>query len=311
MSLVTLLPYAAGGAILMAVLGLAGLYSGRSNVADERLDRLKEPRRRGEPGGPKSKGSSLKDAARKAAPALSKALTPKTDKEVSALRLRLVNAGFHSPAAPQLYLAIKTAVALGGLAAGFAYGAANYGMTLGAVFSTIIGGGIGFYLPEGVMYLLVKSRKEQIFLGLPDVLDLMVVCVEAGLGLDAGMRRVAQELEDSHKAVCEEINICNKQLNLGSPRRQVLHDLGVRTGVDDMRALAAVLIQADKFGSSIGEALRTQSDSMRTKRRQLAEERAQQTAVKLIFPLVLFIFPGIFAVLVGPAALMIIDGVLV
>ncbi len=139
----------------------------------------------------------------------------------------------------------------------------------------------------------------------------MVVCVEAGLGLDAGMRRVAEELEDTHQAVCEEINICNKQLNLGSPRRQVLHDLGVRTGVDDMRALAAVLIQADKFGSSIGDALRTQSDSMRTKRRQLAEERAQQTAVKLIFPLVLFIFPGIFAVLVGPAALMIIDGVLV
>lgn len=310
MSLVTLLPYAAGGAIVMSVLGVASLWSGRGSAAEDRLDRLKNPRRRGEEGR-HARGAGLKNAARKAAPTLSKALTPKTAEEVSALRLRLVHAGFHSPAAPQLYLAIKTAVSLGGLAAGFVYGSANYGLTLNTVFATVIGGGLSFYLPELVLHLMGKSRKEQIFLGLPDVLDLMVVCVEAGLGLDAGMRRVAEELEDSHGAVCEEIHICNKQLNLGSPRRQVLHDLGVRTGVDDMRALAAVLIQADKFGSSIGEALRTQSDSMRTKRRQLAEERAQQTAVKLIFPLVLFIFPGIFAVLVGPAALMIIDGVLV
>jgi tight adherence protein C len=97
---------------------------------------------------------------------------------------------------------------------------------------------------------------------------------------------------------------------MGRPRREVLHDLGIRTGVDDMRALSAILIQADRFGSSIAQALRVQSDSMRVKRRQLAEERAQQTAVKMIFPLVLFIFPGIFVVLVGPAAIMMIDGLL-
>ncbi|MFH5804442.1 type II secretion system F family protein [Alienimonas sp. DA493] len=307
MSLETLLPFAVGGAILLSFLGAVSLFTNARSSAEDRLDRLKEPRRRDD----KHRGDGLKHAAQKAAPALSKALTPKTDAEISALRLRLVNAGFHNPAASQFYLALKSAVALGGLAAGTVYGMANYGMTLNTAFAAIIAGGLCFYLPEGVLHFMVKSRKEQVFLGLPDVLDLLVVCVEAGLGLDAGMRRVADELEDSHKAVCEEINICNKQLNLGSPRRQVLHDLGVRTGVDDMRALAAVLIQADKFGSSIGEALRTQSDSMRTKRRQLAEERAQQTAVKLIFPLVLFIFPGIFAVLVGPAALMIIDGVLV
>jgi tight adherence protein C len=101
------------------------------------------------------------------------------------------------------------------------------------------------------------------------------------------------------------------QLQMGRPRREVLHDLGVRTGVDDMRALAAILIQADKFGSSIAQALRVQSDSMRVKRRQIAEEKAQQTAVKLIFPLVLFIFPGIFVVLVGPAAILIMENLLV
>ena len=311
MSLADLLPFLAAGAVVLCALGAASLFSDRSTKTEERLDRLKDPRKAaaGEAGGGKSAG--LRQVARKAAPALSKALKPKDQAGEDKLRLRMLNAGFHSPAAPQLFLAIKSAVALLGVALGFVYGGANYGMTMNAVFAVVIGGGLGFYLPEGVLYLMVKSRKEQIFLGLPDVLDLMVVCVEAGLGLDAGMRRVSEELEDTHVAVCGELNVCNKQLNLGRPRRQVLHDLGVRTGVDDMRALAAVLIQADKFGSSIGEALRTQSDSMRTKRRQLAEERAQQTAVKLIFPLVLFIFPGIFAVLVGPAALMIIDGVLV
>ena len=100
------------------------------------------------------------------------------------------------------------------------------------------------------------------------------------------------------------------QLQMGRPRREVLHDLGVRTGVDDMRSLAAILIQADKFGSSIAKALRVQSDSMRVKRRQMAEEKAQQTAVKLIFPLVLFIFPGIFVVLVGPAAIQIMENLI-
>jgi tight adherence protein C len=130
------------------------------------------------------------------------------------------------------------------------------------------------------------------------------------LGLDAGMRRVCDELGDSAPELVSEFGLANKQLQMGRPRREVLHDLGVRTGVDDMRALAAILIQADKFGSSIAQALRVQSDSMRVKRRQIAEERAQQTAVKMIFPLVLFIFPGIFVVLVGPAAISMINGLL-
>ena len=154
------------------------------------------------------------------------------------------------------------------------------------------------------MVLSARSRKEPIFLGLPDALDLMVVCVEAGLGLDQAMRKVSRGNEEvvphdlprsSASATCS--------CRWAGPRSEVLHELGDRTGVDDLRALAAILIQADKFGSSIAQALRVQSDSMRTRRRQLAEEKAAKTAVKLIFPLVLFIFPGIFVVLVGPAAI--------
>ena len=117
-------------------------------------------------------------------------------------------------------------------------------------------------------------------------------------------------MKDHAKTICEEFELANLQLQMGRPRREVLHDLGVRTGVDDVRSLAAILIQADRFGSSIAQALRVQSDSMRTRRRQLAEEKAAKTAVKLIFPLVLFIFPAIFVVLVGPAAIQIQRGLL-
>ena len=155
-----------------------------------------------------------------------------------------------------------------------------------------------------------KRRGESVFLGLPDALDLMVVCVEAGLGLDAAMRRVTSELANSSPVICEEFAIANFQIQMGRPRRDVLRDLGVRTGVDDVRALAAVIIQAEKFGSSIAAALRVQSDSMRLRRRQMAEARAAEASVKIMLPLVFFILPGIFVVLVGPAALNIMSVVI-
>jgi tight adherence protein C len=161
-----------------------------------------------------------------------------------------------------------------------------------------------------VLWYLRSKRRQEIFLTLPDALDLMVVCVESGLGLDAAMRKVTDEMKGHAKVISEEFALANLQLQMGRPRREVLHDLGIRTGVDDVRSLAAILIQADRFGSSIAQALRVQSDSMRTRRRQLAEEKAAKTAVQLIFPLVLFIFPGIFVVLVGPAAINIVNQLL-
>ena len=124
------------------------------------------------------------------------------------------------------------------------------------------------------------------------------------------MRKVCDEMSDHAKVICEEFSLANFQLQMGRPRREVLHDLGVRTGVDDVRSLAAILIQADRFGSSIAQALRVQSDSMRTRRKQIAEEKAAKTAVQLLFPLILFIFPGIFVVLVGPAAINIMETLL-
>src|SRR4029078_5521521 len=137
-----------------------------------------------------------------------------------------------------------------------------------------------------------------------------VVCVEAGLGLDQAMRKVSEEMKKTCRTVADEFALCNFQLQMGRALSEALHELGTRTGVDDLRSLAAILIQADRFGSSIAQALRVQSDSMRTRRKQIAEEKAAKTAVQMIFPLVLFIFPGIFVVLVGPAAILIMQNML-
>ena len=178
---------------------------------------------------------------------------------------------------------------------------------MGSDWNTFLRAGIltcgMFFVPDLILAYLGKRRKQAIFLGLPDALDLLVVCVEAGLGLDQAMRKVSVEMKKAYRVVADEFNLCNLQLQMGRGRAEALQDLGKRSGVDDLRQLASILIQADRFGSSIAQALRVQSDSMRTRRRQIAEEKAAKTAVKLIFPLVLFIFPGIFVVLVGPAGL--------
>ncbi|MEL6897155.1 MAG: type II secretion system F family protein, partial [Planctomycetota bacterium] len=177
------------------------------------------------------------------------------------------------------------------------------GPTAHALIATAIGAGLGFMLPSFGLSFLASRRKKKIFLGLPDALDLMVVCVEAGLGMDQALRKVAEEMQKSHKVIADEFGIANQQLQFGRVRSEVLQALGFRCGVDDLKQLASILIQADKFGSSVATALRVQSDAMRTRRRQIAEEKAAKTAVKMIFPLVMFIFPGIFVVLVGPAGI--------
>lgn len=306
MDYIQLLPWAIFGMVIIGVIALVNKLGSDKSRANERLDELRNPHLRNN-GDDAASASSLLE---KAAPTLSKALTPKSELEENQLKVRLANAGYNSENAPSIFLSLKVALGLLGVLIGSGYGFYNFGMTQNGWTSLVIAGGIGFYLPEIVLRFMCKARIERIFLSLPDALDLLVVCVEAGLGLDAAMRRVSEELMETAPDVCNEFALCNLQLQMGRPRREVLHDLGIRSGVDDMRALSAILIQADKFGSSIAQALRVQSDSMRVKRSQLAEEQAAMTAVKMIFPLVLFIFPGIFVVLVGPAAIMMINGLL-
>lgn len=299
MDFATLLPFAVFGGITCGAWALMSLFAQKESRAADRLEELKNPGLREK----KSNKTGLAAMIEQAAPAMSKALEPKTELEANELKIRLANAGFNNPKAPQLYLAIKFAALLIGALLGTSFGMVMYGLTQNGFASIALMAGAGFYLPELIVRFMKMKRQQKIFLSLPDALDLLVVCTEAGLGLDAGMRRVAEELGDAHPEVGAEFELSLLQLQMGRQRREVLHDLGVRTGVDDVKALVAILIQADKFGSSIAQALRVQSDSMRVKRRQIAEEKAQKTAVQMLFPLVLFIFPGIFVVLVGPAAI--------
>lgn len=292
-------------AIVAGTFWVLSTISARNSQAEERLERIGRPKSLAEIdlGNAESRGrfKGLTDAFKN----LGGALEPQSELEKSALRVKLANAGFRSESAPGVYHGIRVVCLVVFLLPALFFFLLKDGFTMKSIQWTVGLGCAGFYLPQLVLGHLRSTRQKEIFLTLPDALDLLVVCVESGLGLDAAMRKVTDEMKGHAKTICEEFSLANLQLQMGRPRREVLHDLGVRTGVDDVRSLAAILIQADRFGSSIAQALRVQSDSMRTRRRQIAEEKAAKTAVQLIFPLVLFIFPAIFVVLVGPAAIQI------
>jgi len=295
--------------VVAAIFAVLTLLSSRNSRAQERLDRISRPPSLAELEDPKYRKERFQGVM-DTAKAFSSPLMPQTELEQSELKIKLANAGFRSDSAVAVYTGLRFVILMVFLVGSTAVYLPQYGLTFSALQPVVIYTGIGFYLPQIGLWFLRTKRQEQIFLSLPDALDLLVVCVESGLGLDAAMRKVCEEMKDHAKVICEELSLANFQLQMGRPRREVLHDLGVRTGVDDVKALAAILIQADRFGSSIAQALRVQSDSMRTRRKQLAEEKAAKTAVQLIFPLVLFIFPGIFVVLVGPAAIQIMNTIL-
>jgi tight adherence protein C len=304
-----LMPIVIFGAIVLGAWALMTFLSKRSTIAVDRLDRLNRPQSMSDMGDvdeDRRRFSGLKDAIAQ----LGGAMEGQSDLEKNKLKLKLVNGGFRSDNAPMIYQGLRVVSMV--LLLVPSAGALLYtqGLTQKAMMYIVICTGLGFYLPQIILHMIVTGRQKEIFLSLPDALDLLVVCVESGLGLDAAMRKITDEMGEHAKKISGEFAMANMQLQMGRPRREVLHELGVRTGVDDMKALAAILIQADRFGSSIAHALRVQSDSMRTRRRQIAEEKAAKTAVQLIFPLVLFIFPAIFVVLVGPASIQIQKGLL-
>jgi len=297
------------GAFLAVGLGSWGLLSalaGRRSGPGDRLDRMiNSPATAAKAAGAAQRQASIQAKMAAAAAKLSGPMTPKDEAAVGKLRLKLLNAGFRGERAVATYLGMKAALVMVLLAIAVPVCVSRFGLSRTGMTYIVLAASLGMFLPGMVLGNLVKKRSMAIFLALPDALDLMVVCVEAGLGLDSAMRKVTTELTEACPVICEEFTISNFQVQMGRPRREVLRDLGIRTGVDDVRALAAVIIQAERFGSSVGSALRVLSDSMRVRRRQLAEEKAAKTAVKIMIPLILFIFPGIFVVLVGPAALQI------
>jgi tight adherence protein C len=301
----TLVPLAVFAAMTLAAWSVLGFVAARPKSAELRLKRLLDPHAVEIAQAKRQEHMQAKMAA--AANKLGQSLRPSDAQQLGKIRTKLMNAGFRHEQAVAVLYGIKVIMLLITLVAAFPPCVIYFGMTQTSYMIAVTAGAIAFYLPDMVLGKRKKARGEAIFMGLPDALDLMVVCVEAGLGLDAAMRRVTTELGQSCPVLCEEFAISNFQLQMGRPRKDVLRDLGTRTGVDDVRALAAVIIQAEKFGSSISSALRVQSDAMRLRRRQLAEAKAAETSVKIMIPMILFIFPGVFVVLVGPAALSIMN----
>lgn len=304
-----MLPIVVFFAIVAGTFLLLSQISSRNSQAEERLERIGRPKSLVELDLASQESQHRFAGIKSAFSSLGAAMEPKSELEKNTLRVLLANGGFRSDSAPAVFQGIRVLFTILALIVTLAiYYSKGLG-SVGLMGICIFGGGL-FFFPKLALEFLVSSRQKEIFLTLPDALDLLVVCVESGLGLDAALRKVNDEMKGHAKVICEELSLANLQLQMGRPRREVLHDLGVRTGVDDVKSLAAILIQADRFGSSIAHALRVQSDSMRIRRRQLAEEKAAATAVKLIFPLVMFIFPAIFVVLVGPAAIQIQKGLL-
>src|SRR5215470_13156008 len=294
-------------------LGLMGLYwlvYRPQSAATERLRRL---------GGNQNPNSSLSQvsveaaddnpitqiAERLAAP-LSK-LAPPSATEAKKLQKKLMHAGFRAESAPMIYRGIQLVV-MAGLPAIVAFGCALAAKPpktalLWILFAFVV----GFFMPRYCLRRLISTRQRYLRWGLADALDLMVVSVEAGLGLNAAMMKVSAELKDVHPDIATEFELANLEIRVGRDRDEALRNLAERTGVDDLRSLVAMLIQTDKFGTSIAKGLRVFSDSLRTKRRQRAEQEAQKAAVKLLFPLACFLFPTLFIAILGPAALNLMD----
>ena len=228
----------------------------------------------------------------------------RTAQEVSVVQKRLIRAGYRRDADVNIFYAAKV---LSPLALTFL--ATVTGMyTLGPFFIYALTVGLGFLAPDFWLGNRIKNRQRRIRLGLPEALDLMVICSEAGLSLDQSTLRVSQELKHSQPQISDEFGLTMLEQRAGKPRDESLKALADRTDIDVIRTLVNTLVQADTFGTSVSKTLRIYSDTMRTQRRQNAEEQAAKTTVKLVFPLVFFIFPSLFVVALGPAMILMLEG---
>ena len=223
---------------------------------------------------------------------------PRSPKELGALRLRLVQAGYRRDEALTIFFGIRVTFAL------VLFSVMSTSIVTRPNIPLALGGlGFGYLLPGMALARRAKARAHKIRLALADMLDLLVVSVEAGLGLDQAIQRVGSELAFAYPELSDELRLINLELRAGKARAEALRNLADRTGVDDLSSLVTMLIQTDKFGTSVAQSLRVYSETLRTKRRQRAEEAAAKTGVKMVFPLVFCIFPAIWVVTIGPAAI--------
>lgn len=243
----------------------------------------------------------------KVARPFSKLSVPEEGWEKSALRTRFMNAGWRSASAPTLYFAAKTVLVLFGPCIAALVLIQFFPAMTGRRFMTVllVTGGFGYYLPNFLLEQTAKRRQRDIFETIPDALDLLTVCVEAGLSLERGLLKVAGEIHIKSVVVAQELQLVLMEVRAGFTKEKALRNFALRSGVEDVDTLVAMLIQSERFGTSMGASLRVYSDNLRSKRRLLAEDAAAKIALKLLFPLIFFIFPTLLIVLVGPAGIQI------
>ena len=225
-----------------------------------------------------------------------KRFVPKSVKEMGRLRRRLAIAGYNHPAAAVVYSLAELGLPIALAAMALIVLPLKLGLVVG-----LLSGLIGFFIPGLVIERKIRSRQTQVRNGLPDALDILIVCIEAGSAIDQAILKAAEELRVSHPALAAELRLVNIETRAGKPRLEAFKNFAERTKVDDVRSLVAMLIQTDRFGTSVAQALKTYADVLRTKRRQRAEEKAAKLGVKLVFPLVFFLFPALYVVTLGPA----------
>lgn len=227
--------------------------------------------------------------------------------EDSPIRVRFMNAGWRSASAPTIFFGTKTLLALlVPVLVLLVGGESLFGSGPQLVISAlVIAACVGYYLPNMVLNHLIEVRKREVFESFPDALDLLTICIEAGLGLDAAIAKVAAEIHLKSEVLAQELQLVLLELRAGFTKERALRNLSLRTGVEDIDMLVAMLIQSDRFGTSMGDSLRVHAENLRTKRRQRAEEAAAKISLKLLFPLIFFIFPTLMVILVGPAAIQI------
>ena len=239
---------------------------------------------------------AFKERLEQALDPLSRAL-PLSPREVSRTRAWLIQAGYRDARHLTMYVGSRVLLAFVGLMVVIA--ATGFKSLILMVSITAF----CFFLPRFVLKRMIRDRQLRITLALPDALDLTVICVEAGLALDQALMRVGEDLHHAHPDLSDEFHLVNLEMRAGKPRVEALRNLTERTGVDDIRALVGTLVQTDRFGTSVAQALRVHSDSLRTERRQRAEEQAAKTTIKMIIPLVVFVLPSIIFVTLGPAVI--------
>ena len=282
-------------ATVLIAMALVYGFASAGGPAVDRLAQLWRPTRSEQPKRMKERQS---ERAERVLGDIAKILPEAKGKQASRMNRMMVQAGLRRPNAALAFRGAK--VLLTTLAVGTVYLTGYYRENRMALLFALV---LGFVLPDLWLNRRIRQRKHRLRLSLPDALDLLVICVEAGLGLDQAILRVSQELKIVHPELSEELRIVNLEMRVGKSRLDALRSLSERTGVDDIKALVAMLVQTERFGTSIAKSLRVHSDTLRTKRRQRAEEAAAKTPVKMVPVLVFFIFPALLVVILGPAVI--------